>query len=604
MLNWLKLLNPSASAEIQEQIRSAELVKAICLVAFCVTVVINLPVLAYIPASIPIVFFSLVLCWVYISTFYLARHNRVWIASLFIVITLWLIATFLMLFMGGMNTLGLGGYVIVMIITSLLFGNRAGIAVFGLSLFASLAIIGASALGVLFPNWMPDSRAFIWSSHLGLFIVIGLLLQLAFRTLQDALNQTQRSEQALKRRAIQLQVAAEIARDATSVRQEEPLLNRTVELICQRFDFYHAAIFLIDETGEDVVLKATTSEAGKKMLAAGYRLKIGTGGIVGFVAEKGKARVAPDVGRDSRHLANPLLAQTRSEMALPLKVNGRVIGVLDVQSLKEKAFDDEVIAVLQLMADLLAVAIETTRLYEAAQDQLARLQELDRLKSEFMQNVSHELRTPLAIVLGYAELFEGGDLGELSEEQRGPLETIVRRLHLLQKLLDDILTIVEVEAHDQKRQPINLAQLILKAQSQMQVEAAGAGLEFQTSVATDLPAVNGVFQHLERAYQNLVSNAIKFTPPGGIISVKLFQENSHIILRVSDTGIGILPEQIERIFDRFYQVDGSTTRRYGGTGLGLSLVKEVIEDHGGEIQVSSQPNQGTTFQISLQASSE
>ena len=169
----------------------------------------------------------------------------------------------------------------------------------------------------------------------------------------------------LERRSVQLRVAAEIARDATSARELNDLLNSAVNLVRDRFGFYHAGIFLLDKRREYAILKAATGEAGRQMIERKHKLKVGETGIVGYATGTGQPRIALDVGADAVHFKNPLLPETRSEMALPFKVNDQVIGALDVQSTQEAAFDEEDVAILQTMADQLAVAI--TRLERAAE---------------------------------------------------------------------------------------------------------------------------------------------------------------------------------------------------------------------------------------------
>jgi GAF domain-containing protein/HAMP domain-containing protein len=170
--------------------------------------------------------------------------------------------------------------------------------------------------------------------------------------------------QELDRRARQLQAAAEVARDASSVRNLEELLNHAVDLISDYFGYYHAGIFMIDEHGEYALLQAANSDGGKIMLTQGHKLKVGEEGIVGYVAEKGSARIALDVGVDAIHFQNPNLPETRSEIGLPLKIGSNVIGVLDVQSKQEAAFDENDITVLQILADQLSIAIQNARLLQ------------------------------------------------------------------------------------------------------------------------------------------------------------------------------------------------------------------------------------------------
>lgn len=180
--------------------------------------------------------------------------------------------------------------------------------------------------------------------------------------------------QDLARRTTQLQVAAEVARDIASTQKLEDLLDHAVNLIRDSFGFYHAGIFLTDEANEFAVLRAATGEAGEEMLRQGHKLGIGETGLVGHVTKTGKARVALDVGQDAVHFKNPLLPDTRSEAALPLIHANRVVGALDVQSVIPAAFDEDSIAILQVITDQLAIAIQNARLLQEVQDNLRELQ--------------------------------------------------------------------------------------------------------------------------------------------------------------------------------------------------------------------------------------
>jgi GAF domain-containing protein/HAMP domain-containing protein len=177
----------------------------------------------------------------------------------------------------------------------------------------------------------------------------------------------------LERRAVQLEVAAEVARQAAAIRDLRQLMDHTVRLISERFNFYHAGIFLIDESGKFAVLRAASSEGGQKMLARGHKLAVGQVGIVGYVAGKGEPRIALDVGADATYFNNPDLPQTRSEMALPLKIKDNIIGILDVQSTKAAAFAEEDLAILQVLADQIALAIENAKLISESQEVISEL---------------------------------------------------------------------------------------------------------------------------------------------------------------------------------------------------------------------------------------
>jgi GAF domain-containing protein/HAMP domain-containing protein len=186
----------------------------------------------------------------------------------------------------------------------------------------------------------------------------------------------------LERRSIQLEAATQVARGAAAIRDVDQLLEETVHLISDSFGFYHAAIFLLDEAREYAILQAASSEGGQRMLARRHQLKVGEVGIVGYAAGTGEPRIALDVGADAAFFDNPDLPQTRSEMALPLQVRDRVIGVLDVQSREPAAFSEEDVAVLQTMADQVALAIENARLLEEAEGRLREISALLRRQGQ------------------------------------------------------------------------------------------------------------------------------------------------------------------------------------------------------------------------------
>jgi len=215
------------------------------------------------------------------------------------------------------------------------------------------------------------------------------VLAAAFNSMTDQLrSMVQNLEQMvtnrtteLQKRTIQIRVAGEIARDIAGLENLDELLKMTVNLIRDRFGFYHAGIFLLDDRREYAVLRAATGEAGLNMLERGYKLRIGETGIVGFVAGEGLPRIALNVGEDAQYFRNPLLPETRSEMALPLKAGGKVIGALDVQSRQPGAFTQDDIDVLQTMADQVAIAIEKAHLLEQLQHSIHELEFTNRQRT-------------------------------------------------------------------------------------------------------------------------------------------------------------------------------------------------------------------------------
>jgi hypothetical protein len=184
--------------------------------------------------------------------------------------------------------------------------------------------------------------------------------------------------------------------------------------------------------------------------------------------------------------------------------------------------------------------------------------------------------------------------------QEEPVAVIARRSRMLSALVEDITLILGAEMSPSPPEPVPLGELARAAVVDFQISATGAELTLETEIASDLPPVRGTSTHLRRVLDNLLDNAIKFTPSRGTITVQVQQpQEDQVLLEVSDTGIGIPRDQRDRIFERFYQVDGSTKRRYPGTGLGLALVKEIVEIYGGEVRVESEVGEGSTFVVTL-----
>ncbi len=250
---------------------------------------------------------------------------------------------------------------------------------------------------------------------------------------------------------------------------------------------------------------------------------------------------------------------------------------------------------------------EANRRLEKLNKELAeaneRTLEAERVKSEFFTNVSHELRTPLTLILGPVESLLGGDRGELRGGQREALETIhhnaLRLLHMVTGLLD--FSKLEAGKFRVKREPVDIRALSQSVVSDFGALAEGKGVALSILASVDLGPVLLDRYLYEQILSNLLSNAVKFTPAGGKVSVLLEQEAEKLRLTVRDTGIGIAPAELPRIFEKFHQVEGSAARRFGGTGLGLAVVKEFSGLLEGTVTVESQQGQGSVFVVELRA---
>lgn len=259
------------------------------------------------------------------------------------------------------------------------------------------------------------------------------LLGVAFNSMADELsttveqleNRVAERTQALERRAVQIQAAAEIGSAVAKVRNLDQLLAQVTQLISERFGYYHTGIFLLDERGEFAVLRAANSSGGQRMLMRGHRLKVGQVGIVGYVTGTGNPRIALDVGSDAAFFDNPDLPDTRSEMALPLTAGGHILGALDVQSVEESAFAQDDISTLQVLADQVAVAIENARLFEQNQEAIETIR---RAYGDISQSAWQKMQKTIES-LGYVSTIQGGlaripysSKGELPPSQPTPSE--------------------------------------------------------------------------------------------------------------------------------------------------------------------------------------
>jgi len=235
------------------------------------------------------------------------------------------------------------------------------------------------------------------------------------------------------------------------------------------------------------------------------------------------------------------------------------------------------------------------------EESYARLKELDRLKSNFLATMSHELRTPLTSVIGYSEMMLEGLGGPLTAEQREYLGIIMEKGENLLQLITSILDISKIEAGRVRLvlSEVDVGQLLRDAVATILPLARKKGLKV-TCEPGGAPRLQADREKLRQCLVNLASNAVKFTPAGGTLAVSSRTlPDERVALDVADTGIGISDEHLSRVFDVFYQVDGSTTREYGGAGLGLAIVKSFVEAHGGEVAVASRAGQGSTFSVIL-----
>jgi PAS domain S-box-containing protein len=306
-------------------------------------------------------------------------------------------------------------------------------------------------------------------------------------------------------------------------------------------------------------------------------------------------QMAPHHGMPRGHLP------VRSYLAAPvMSRRGDVIGGLFFGHEQPGRFSERTERLIVAIAAQAAIAIDNARLYESERAARASAERLSDMKDRFLANLSHELRTPLNAVLGWAQILRRG-VKDTADLQKG-LEAIERSARVQNQLIGDLLDISRITSGKVRLdvQRIDPASVIDAAIETVRPSAEAKGVRLVSMLDPGAGPISGDPARLQQVMWNLLSNAIKFTPKGGRVQVTLARINSHVEINVADTGIGISAEFIPQVFDRFQQGDLSTTKAFGGLGLGLSIVKHLVELHGGTVTASSAgTNQGATFSVRL-----
>jgi signal transduction histidine kinase/DNA-binding response OmpR family regulator len=422
-----------------------------------------------------------------------------------------------------------------------------------------------------------------------------------------------------------LQLLHDVSLAAASSTHLQETLQAAAEALAREWRGTQIALQLIDRESGTLRMKAGVGYALDE--AAELDLPLGEG-ITGWVAQHGQPVLASDVRDDPRYHAADV--NTRSELCVPLGLGGRVLGTLNVESREIDAFTLDDQQLLTTLGSNLAMLIERARLFEevegaraelqqraeALEQANARLKELDRLKSQFLANMSHELRTPLNSVIGFSEVLIDGLLGEMPPERKECVENIYASGEHLMALINDILDLSKIEAGriELSPEPFDVTELIdnvqktvtpmIEEKSQVLTIEIDQGMTTspgaKVTASTDLPPLKADRIRVRQVLLNLLSNAHKFTPQGNEITLSCsLADPATMLFSVSDTGIGIKPEDQELIFEEFRQVDGTATREIEGTGLGLTISKRLVEMHGGTIWVESTYGEGAVFSFLL-----
>ncbi|MCB8942649.1 MAG: GAF domain-containing protein [Ardenticatenaceae bacterium] len=405
----------------------------------------------------------------------------------------------------------------------------------------------------------------------------------------------------IERRARDTEALVDMAKQVTRNLKLTSVLDTAVQIIQRLLNARASTITMLSEDGTELILAAATGV--KKQYMSELRMKLNDT-ISGEVVKQGQMIYIPDTYDHTGFLFFDKVV--RSLLVFPLIARNEAIGTLTVDSDRPEAFTESDIQLMTVAAAQVGIAIANARLFEELERHTAELsrayeelKESDRLKDELVQNVSHELRTPLTFVKGYVDLLMDGEMGVMTPEQVEALKIVSEKTDVITRLIQDIMALQRIDSGNLQMEEVAMADLIETAVAGHRLVASDKGIE----VAHNLTGEKGIVVidrgRINQVLDNLIGNAVKFSPDGGTIMVSLEERESEVCVTVSDEGIGLAEDQRERIFDRFYQVDGSAIRRFGGTGLGLAIVKRIVDAHHGRVWVESELNKGSTFYFTL-----
>jgi len=407
-----------------------------------------------------------------------------------------------------------------------------------------------------------------------------------------------RSFTTLRRQADRLQRILEISQTLTSTFDLDELLHLILSAATELTDTEAASLMLLNESGTELRFAASNGREMNKL--ASLRVPIG-GSLAGSILMAGRPMVIDDVQHDPRHFTGvdkQLDFQSRSLLGVPLMLRERPIGVLEALNKRDNAsFSEEDGQLLMTLAAQAAVAIENARLVTALQNAYEQLNQVDQIKSNFIAIASHELRTPLGLILGYAAMLKD----DVKPDAQAQLDVVLNSALKLRSLIDDMVNVQHIAEGTSQ---LELGEFAMQDVIQSTVGAMRElintkGHELTLNLPSEPLKVKADRAKLNIVLNNLLSNAIKFTEPGGRILISASTASSEVQVHIADTGIGIPPDELERVFDRFYQVEPHLTRKYNGMGLGLAIAKGMIELHGGRIWCESVVGLGSRFSFTV-----
>ena len=418
------------------------------------------------------------------------------------------------------------------------------------------------------------------------------------------------SERLKQSQALRLATAATIRWVAAALHSKllvEEVLRCAVERVGPLFGESAVARRLLTD-GDDVVAvwpvepddTATLSQGGHYPVALRGLLGSGDPNELLLIDDVASATALDDEGRQFL-----LDRSARSVMVARLGAIGTAAVVLEVHDSLPRRWSGADTALFEGIAREVRLALAHAIAFEQQQHVVDKLRQLDREKSGFISNVSHELRTPLTSIIGYVELLVEGEAGELSQDQVGLVNTVVRNSHRLLELIEDLLLLSSIEAgtFTMDHAPVAVGPMVADVVNTLGPQFRARSLDLTLYTDIEIGAVMGDARQLERVMLNLLGNAVKFTEPGGVVTVSVANRGEWLEIIVADDGIGIPAADQPRLFERFFRSSNAQEHEIKGTGLGLAITKTIVERHGGTVTVESWPGAGSTFRVHLPAAS-
>ncbi len=421
--------------------------------------------------------------------------------------------------------------------------------------------------------------------------------------LSAAMEELTQTHDRLIRKSKEVKTLHDVAQAmVTRVGRDISSLGAIVAIVARALEADLVAFLILDEaTGELVTQPGAFGIEGEEML---YRISLTeTRSSSVRVFKTRKPFLAEDAQNDPGVIASyAQLWKVHSLLVVPLIVEDRVLGVMRVGSRRRNAFGDEALALVTVVAEEASILVETAMLNRRLSETAEQLAALNRMKDEFVSTVSHEFKTPLTTITGFLSVMLDGETGPINEQQVKFLQIAKAAAKRLAGLVSDLLDLSRLEGGAKMElRPLDLVELIGQSVENHQPAAAEGGKVLIWRAPANLARAVGDQRWLGLVVDNLLSNALKFTRPGGKVTVGARDKGEFLLVEVSDDGIGIPLQDREKIFERFYRASNRTEVNAPGTGLGLAIAREVVAKHGGKIWFESEADRGTTFRFVLPA---